>query len=195
MNQKNHQNLKIGTWNLCLGLRNKKDYVSKIIREHNIDVLCLQETDIEPSYPHNILSFKGYDYLTEKNSIKARSGVYINNTIPYQRRNELEKADLGVIIVDLQLSRKYRIISLYRVFTPNFQVTQYEYFKNQMDVISVACTDKSYTCIILGDFNLDENQKNNSKYSHNRYFNLLQDKFNELNLIQLIKFNTWSRLI
>ena len=81
----NKQNLKIGTWNLCLGLRNKKDCVSKMIREHNIDLLCLQETDIEPNYPHSILSFKGYDYLTENNSVKARTGLYINNTIPYSR--------------------------------------------------------------------------------------------------------------
>ena len=31
--------------------------------------------------------------------------------------------------------------------------------------------------------------------THHRYFDLLQDKFNELNMIQLIKFNTWSRLV
>ena len=47
----------------------------------------------------------------------------------------------------------------------------------------------------MGDFNLDDNQKNNTQYSHSRYFDLLQDKFNELNMVQLIKFNTWSRLV
>ena len=65
----------------------KKDYVSKIIN------------------PQNILSFKGYDYLTENNSIKARTGMYINNLIPYQRRTDLEKMDCGIIIVDVQLIR------------------------------------------------------------------------------------------
>ena len=66
-------NITIGTWNLCLGLRNKKDYVSKTLRQHKIDIICLQETDIEPNYPLNILSCNGYDFLSEKNSIKART--------------------------------------------------------------------------------------------------------------------------
>ena len=90
---------------------------------------------------------------------------------------------------------KYRIICLYRVFAPNYQVSQFEYFKNQMDLLTENCSDKSITTIILGDFNLDENQCNNSQYSHSRYYDLLQSKFNELNLIQIIKFNTWSRLV
>ena len=71
------------------------------------------------------------------------------------------------------------------VFTPNNQTAQYDYFKNQMDLITETCTDKTYTLIIMGDFNLDENQKNNTQYSHQRYYDLLQ----------LIKFNTWSRLV
>ena len=70
------KNLKIATWNLCLGLRNKRDYVSKMINEHKLDIVCLQETDIEQNYPLNILSFKGYDFLTENNSNKARAGIY-----------------------------------------------------------------------------------------------------------------------
>ena len=55
--------------------------------------------------------------------------------------------------------------------------------------------DETINSIIIGDFNLDENQKNNSQYTHHRYFDLLQSRFNDLNLIQLVKFNTWSRLV
>ena len=63
--------IKIATWNLCLGLKNKKDYVSKILNEHKIDIVCLQETEIEQSYPIDILSIKGYEFLTENNSNKT----------------------------------------------------------------------------------------------------------------------------
>ena len=189
------KNITIATWNLCLGLRNKKDYVSKIINEHKLDIVCLQETEIEPNYPLKILSFKGYDYLTENNSEKARTGIYINSNIPYLRRIDLEKPDCGIIIIDLDLTKKYRILCLYRVFSPNNQISQYTYFKNQMDMITETCADKTKISIIMGDFNLDENQRNNSQYSHHRYYNLLQDRFSELNMIQLIKFNTWSRLV
>ena len=85
--------LTIATWNLCLGIRNKNYYVSKIINEQKLDIICLQETDIEPNYPLNILSIKGYDFLSENNTIKARAGIYIYDSIPYQRRNDLEKQD------------------------------------------------------------------------------------------------------
>ena len=30
--------LKLATWNFCLGLKNKKDYVSSVINEKQIDV-------------------------------------------------------------------------------------------------------------------------------------------------------------
>ena len=89
------KNIKTATWNLCLGLSNKKDYVSKIINEHKLDIVCLQETDIKLNYPINILSFKGYDYLSENNTTKARCGIYINNQIPYQRRIDLEDPIVG----------------------------------------------------------------------------------------------------
>ena len=49
--------------------------------------------------------------------------------------------------------------------------------------------------IIMGDFNLDENHKNNTQYSHHRYYDLLNDRFIDLNMIQLVNFNTWSRLV
>ena len=37
-------NLKIATWNLCLGLANKKDLVTKYLDLHNVSVCCMQET-------------------------------------------------------------------------------------------------------------------------------------------------------
>ena len=182
-NTNKSKNITIGSWNLCLGLRNKKDYVSKMIKENKIDIICSQENDIKPDYPLNILSFRGYDYLSENNSTKARTGMYINNLIPYQRRTDLEKVDCGVIIIDIKLSKNYRIIGLYRTFTPNNGTSEYNYFKNQMDIITNSSTEPSTNLIVIGDFNLDDNQKNNSQYSHCRYNDLLQSTFNDINLL------------
>ena len=52
--------MKLASWNLCLGLANKKDLVSKIIKENEIDICAMQEIDIPAGYDTNILSFKGY---------------------------------------------------------------------------------------------------------------------------------------
>ena len=39
--------LKIATWNLCLGLKNKKDTVYGCLNEEKIDIAMLQEVDIK----------------------------------------------------------------------------------------------------------------------------------------------------
>ena len=46
--------LKVATLNLCLGLKNKKDLVKSLLIENDIDVLCMQETEIESGLDENI---------------------------------------------------------------------------------------------------------------------------------------------
>ena len=50
-------NTKIGTLNLCLGLKNKKEEVKQLIKANNIDILCIQETELEKDFPVEILTF------------------------------------------------------------------------------------------------------------------------------------------
>ena len=40
------EEIKMAMWNLCLGLTNKKDYVTEIIKEKRIDICCMQEKDV-----------------------------------------------------------------------------------------------------------------------------------------------------
>ena len=155
MNQTMNTNItdvKIASWNLCLGLRNKKEYVSNVINENKIDVCCLQEVDIEPNYPTNLLSFKGYSIEIENNTKKARSGIYINNKIPYTRMSNLEGQDCGLVIIDLHLSKTFRIINVYRVINPVNNTSQFEFFKNQLKTIKLALESKTNN-ILIGDFN------------------------------------------
>ena len=41
--------INISTINLCLGLKNKKLLIKKMLEENEIDVLCMQETEINKS--------------------------------------------------------------------------------------------------------------------------------------------------
>ena len=127
-------NIKIATWNLCLGLKSKKDYVSKVIIDENIDICCLQETDLEPNYPTNLLSFNGYELLSENNEYKSRAAIYIKQGIPFTRRPELEGVNNGLVIIDLILKTNYRIINLYRSFNPP-NSTEKEFFNKQLELI------------------------------------------------------------
>ena len=69
--------LKIATLNLCLGFKNTKNDVNRLINEHSIDILCLQESEVEASFKENILSFKNYQLELDNNSVKSTTGIYI----------------------------------------------------------------------------------------------------------------------
>ena len=80
-------NLKIATWNLCLGLPNKKDIVTNYLNENKIGVCCLQETEVQINLPENILNCNGFNLELELNIEKKRVGIYVANGINYIRRN------------------------------------------------------------------------------------------------------------
>jgi exonuclease III len=82
--------IKIGSLNLCLGLPNKKDLVKKLILENEIDVLCLQETELDVNLDHDLMSFKNFNYESEINDIRSRVGTFINSGLDYIRRRDLE---------------------------------------------------------------------------------------------------------
>ena len=52
--------IKISTLNLCLGLKNKKLLVKKLLEENDIDVLCMQETEVMKDINHNELKISEY---------------------------------------------------------------------------------------------------------------------------------------
>ena len=64
------KNTKLATWNLCLGLPNKKDLVTKILSSNNICACCVQETEIPTDYPEEILDCNGYILELELNNQK-----------------------------------------------------------------------------------------------------------------------------
>ena len=64
--------IKIATWNVCLGMKNKKDYIIDVLRKENIDICMIQEADILKDYPYDLLSSNDYKIECERSTIKAR---------------------------------------------------------------------------------------------------------------------------
>ena len=93
--------INFGTWNVCLGLKSKKDYVKEKIKELNIDICCIQECEIKKDYNKDILSFKNYNIEVENNSTKSRCCTYIRDNIQYKRREDLEGIDNNIVILQL----------------------------------------------------------------------------------------------
>ena len=185
-------NIKIATLNLCLGLKNKKEEVKRLIQTNKIDILCVQETEIPKDFPVDMLTFRGYQYENENINCKSRCGIYITNNLSYVRRSDLEIQGIHAIIIDLKNTKNTRIINIYRTFNPVNNQTQRAYFDSLLTLIS-QCTNKN--TILIGDFNLDYNKRSDIFYSHKHYFAALEATLNPFNLIQIINFDTWSRLI
>ena len=142
---------KIATINLCLGLRNKKEEVQKLVVENNIDILCMQETEIPKDFPI-VQTFKGYNIENENPNTKSGCGMYVSNSIFYVRHNDLETDGIHAMIIDLKDVNKAHIINIYHSFNPQNNQTKRQYFEFQLDIIAQNANSKT---IILGDFNLD----------------------------------------
>ena len=152
--------IKIATWNLCLGLLHKVDYVKNCLKQHNIDILNLQETEIKPDVPIKILHIPGYTIELENNQNKKRIATYISNRIKYRRRQNLETQNSHLIILDIGTNNKYRIFNIYRPFNPT-NMTEREFFQAQLISLNSNITQST---IILGDFNLDLNKEYDGQY-------------------------------
>ena len=188
----NGTNIKIATLNLCLGIRNKKDEVKRLITENRIDILCIQETELPFDYPFELLTFSGFKYENEINDVKARCGIYLSNQVSYVRRLDIERKNLHVIVIDLNDPARTRIINVYRTFSPQTNQTQKEHFMAQVALISSIITKNT---IILGDFNLDHKKRFDINYSHKNYFIILNQMITDHHLSQIVNFNTGSRVI
>ena len=128
----------------------------------------------------------------ELNNLKKRSGIYIKKTIKYQRRNDLEKENCHVVIIDIVAADILRLICVYRSFRPQDLMSPIILFEKQLGIINYALTNN---CFILGDFNLDASMENRPDYDRKLPLNMLNNFALEKNLIQIVTESTWSRVI
>ena len=107
-------NIKIATWNICLGMPNKKDIVTDYLRTEEIKVCCLQETEVQADFPADVLNTGGYTLELALNDTKCRSGIYISNEIKYVRRLDLELKNYHIVVCDLEFSCPVRVVCMSR---------------------------------------------------------------------------------
>ena len=117
-------NVKIATLNLCLGLKNKRLEVERLMINNNVDIMCLQEVEIEKDYDFNALKLNNYCLEVENNSVKARVGIFISNNVNYKRMHQLEVINSHIIIIDITDSCTVKIIiNVYRCFNPQGNIS------------------------------------------------------------------------
>ena len=177
---------------MCLGLLHKKDYVSNILHEHQIDILTLQETEIQQDIELKNIQIRGFTLEIETNMKKRRVATYIKNKIQYKRRNDLEKSDLHLTIIGVRTKPTMRVISIYRTFTPQDGNTARDQFTKQLQVINEATSEMT---ILLGDLKLDENKQHSIDYSQRHFFQDFEEIVGHHQFTQLVNKPKWERQI
>jgi endonuclease/exonuclease/phosphatase family metal-dependent hydrolase len=162
------------------------------LSKNNIDVCCVQETELDPDINPDIISSSEFVFEVEKSTVKKRVGIFINKRLSYERRLDLEEVNRHIIIIDLNLGSKYRVISIYRSFRPSDMLSPLEFFIQQIALIEKNLTTKT---IVLGDFNLDVNKQFMQDYNNKIIYNELTNLLARKTLFQLVDFPTWSRII
>ena len=110
-------------------MKYKKDLISNILSEFEIDVLAMQEIELEHDFDCDLLSIPGYKFEAEANSFKKRVGFYIKDNVKYERKIDLEGQDSHLVIIDLENEKKTkkRMVNIYRSFNPRGETVK-DYF-------------------------------------------------------------------
>lgn len=166
----------------------KIDSLRADLCDANVDVLCLSETWLKSSITDDLVSVDGFllEHL-DRSPLSGHKqgggvGIYCKASINYIpiKTHWVSNNDIELICITLLPvnSRKMNIINVYR--PPKGNVN------NALDIIKgvVESLDKRrMDTVVLGDFNIDLNQKSNSAKS-------ALDLFNDLGLTQVINVPT-----
>jgi exonuclease III len=190
-----NESLKVCTWNVCLGIKYKLRQVEEIMRKNKIDIICLQEVELSCEDDLSLLEISGYVMEIERSSGKKRSMIYISKAIQYERHHEKEQENSHVILISItQNNKTFQLASVYRAFKLSSNKTHKEEFTDQLKVIREFIENERES-LVIGDLNLDYNKKGLLSYNHHEMFTQLEEMQNDLNLSQLVKFNTWRRIV
>ena len=141
------------------------------LNQENVDICLLQEVEITKDYPTQLLSNRNYKLEIEAITSKARCAIAIKNNIDYTRRNDLEDEDLGLMVIDVNSARNFRIVNVYRQFNPPNNITQKDHFELQLQKINNLCNNlNGRKILIAGDFNLDDSKRYAIDYRYKTLF-------------------------
>jgi len=176
-------NLKLATWNICLGMFHKVDIIKQTIYRENLDLLLLNETEINESHDTQYLKIPEYDLVTPLNKTNTRIAAYIRSDKNYKILCSNVKLDT----ISIQIE-EIKILGIYRAYKlPNHD--------NYTDQMSELILEVNTHDIVMGDLNLDSNKRNINTYRYSNIYTMWQNEIENKNLNQINHQNTWTRTI
>ncbi|MBD2088505.1 exodeoxyribonuclease III [Microcoleus sp. FACHB-1515] len=155
--------MKIATWNVN-SIRTRIDHVTDWLRQHSIDVLCVQETKVtDADFPRS--PFEELGYHLEISGQKSYNGVALISRSPLQSVSRGFAAVLGDSVQDLDEQKRVitgvlndvRIVNLYVPNGSSIDSDKYIYKLRWLAVLHdylSALLSESPNLLVCGDFNI-----------------------------------------
>ena len=161
-------------------LGEKINHLREICKESPIDILCVDETKIDSSYPDAQFQINDYQFRPfrrDRNKYGWGKIVFIRQGLITRRLPKFETKVSETLCVELTISkRKWCILFAYRHLQNNNLKTFFEEIN-----LSLSTIVNEYDNMLTGDLNLNTKSNNNSYYS---------DLCDAFDLTNLIKANT-----
>ena len=191
----NRKTLNVCTWNLCLGLQYKLNYVREMLIKEEIDILCLQEAELESDFDCKNLKINGYELEIDIGINIIRTVVYIKTTLNYERLENRGFNQNLIVLKSMQRNAQPLFISaIYKTWKNVGGMSQEDAFSDQVEEIE-RLIPRNNECIVMGDFNIDFAKRNNQNVVNRSLNQLLRILVENHSMEQVVSFHTWSRTV
>ena len=161
-------------------LRNKITNLREVVDKVPIDILCIDETKLDESFPDSQFSIDNYQYPPYRRDRNSKGGgkiVYVRQGLISKRLKSLESKLIETICIELTISKK-KWCSLFAYRPPNFDKRSFfEEISNSLCLM----VSKYENILLVGDFNIN---LLDSKSDNRNHFSDLRDTFALTNLVK-----------
>ena len=121
--------IKIAFWNDKLSqshkARSTRDNVSLILKEKDIDIICISEANIMKDDEPSEININGFDLLTDnllQGFGRARSAMYIKNNLKYKMRKDLMNKNEPEVWIEVKGSKREAPLLITQYYREHSQV-------------------------------------------------------------------------
>ena len=100
-----------------LSLRKNKLELAKLVKDHQLDLICLNETRLSKDICDNDFSIEGYDlYRRDKDTSCGGVAIYIRSTLSHHKRDDIKDPNLEIIGLEItpKHAKSYIVLCWYR---------------------------------------------------------------------------------
>jgi len=138
----------------------KLDEISAIVSDYDIDIVAVTESWLGDSIESDDISLDGFQPPIRRDRNRHGGGVliYISNTIPCKRRDDLEVISSECIWLELQIGIfKILFATYYRPPGQNISMTN-DFMDQFINAVNTAHSELPDAIVVTGDFNSKHNE-------------------------------------